>query len=163
MKNLKMPQKRCLHYGCAYSKRGFVMKKVKWIPPDLTVLARENPEKHVLTARKANNALETHQMLETKVKLDSIYVLSKDIAARYIEGEIIIAPIASEIGAMEDALCTLNETGRAIWEYPDGRRTLKDMVEELSAQFDAPPSVIEKDVCGFAEELLKRHMLVESA
>jgi hypothetical protein len=138
------------------------MKKVKWIPPVLTVLARENREKHVLTARKAHNVPGTHQLLETKVRLDSTYALSEDVVARDIEGKIIIVPSASGNGAMEDALCTLNDTGRAIWEYSDGRRTLKDIIDEFLAKCDAPPSEIEKDIRGFAEELLKRHMLVES-
>jgi hypothetical protein len=54
----------------------------------------------------------------------------------------------------------MNETGRAIWEKLDGKRSLKDVVEKLSAEFEAPEGEIKKDVIGLVEELLKRRMVV---
>ena len=53
--------------------------------------------------------------MEAKVDLDAIYAPSEDIVAREIEGELIIVPLVSGIGDMEDELYTMNETGRAIW------------------------------------------------
>lgn len=97
------------------------------------------------------------------LRLESIYTPSETVVAREIEGEIVMIPITSGIGDAEDELYTLNETGRAIWQKLDGRRTLQDVVHELSDEFDCPPDEIEQDVTGFAEELLKRGMLVESA
>lgn len=85
---------------------------------------------------------------------------SSDVVARVIEGEIIIVPLASGIGDMEDELYTLNETGKAIWDRLDGRRTLGQVVEELAAEFDAPEDVLRADVLGLVEELLKRKILV---
>ena len=43
--------------------------------------------------------------------LDMICAPSEDVVAREIEGEIVIVPLASGIGDMEDELFTLNETG----------------------------------------------------
>ena len=54
--------------------------------------------------------------MDSKNPLDIIYVPSEDVVAREIEGEMIIVPIASGIGDMEDELYTLNETGKAIWK-----------------------------------------------
>ena len=65
------------------------------------------------------------------------------------------------MGDIEDELFTLNETGRSIWEKLDGKRSLKDVAEELSVEFEASPGEIEMDVTGLAEELLRRKMLVE--
>ena len=98
--------------------------------------------------------------MQTMVDLDSSYAPSDDIVAREIEGELIIVPLVSGIGDMEDELFTLNETGKAIWEKIDGKKRLKDVVEDLSMEFEAPEGEIEKDVVGLMEELLKRRMVV---
>jgi hypothetical protein len=100
--------------------------------------------------------------MNPKVDLGAAYQPSPDIVARVIEGELIIIPLVSGIGDMEDELFTANETGRAIWDRLDGRRTLQDIVTELSAAFDAPPSEIEQDVVGFMQEVVKRGIVVEA-
>ena len=100
--------------------------------------------------------------METEVSLDATYVPSEDIVAREIEGELIIVPLVSGIGNMEDELFTLNETGRAIWDRLDGQKRLKEVVKELSEEFDDPEGEIEKDVKGLTEELLKRRIIVEA-
>ena len=100
--------------------------------------------------------------MKAKVHLNKIYVPSEDVVAREIEGELIIVPLVSGIGDIEDELFTLNETGRAIWNKLDGKRSLKKLVEELSEEFEAPAGEIGKDVAGLVEELLKRRMLIEA-
>ena len=84
-------------------------------------------------------------------------------ASREIQGEFIIIPIASGIGDLEDEIFTLNETGRAIWEKLDGKKSLKEIAAVLSQEFQAPLEGIEQDVSGLTEELLKRRMLVEAS
>ncbi len=93
--------------------------------------------------------------------MNRICIPSKDIVARKIEGEIVIVPLVSGIGNLEDELYTLNETGRAIWEHLDGKKTLKEIASELASEFDGPLEEIERDVAGLAEELMKRKMLVQ--
>lgn len=100
---------------------------------------------------------------EPKVSLDGLYMPSEDIVARNIEGELIIVPLVSGIGDMEDELYTLNETGKAIWDRLDGKKKLKDVLEELSAEFEAPAGEIEMDLIGLVEELVRRKILVEVA
>jgi len=99
--------------------------------------------------------------VKKKVDIDAVYIPSEDIVAREIEGELIIVPLASGIGDMEDELYTLNETGRAIWDRLADKKRLRDVAKALSAGFTAPPGEIEKDVVGLAQELLKRRMIVE--
>lgn len=93
--------------------------------------------------------------------LDKKYIPSENIVAREIQGELIIVPITSGVGDLEDDIFTLNETGRAIWDKLDGKKTLKDIARQLSAEFAAPSLEIQKDVLGLSQELLKRKMLVE--
>jgi hypothetical protein len=100
--------------------------------------------------------------VETRAYPDKLYVPSEEIVAREIEGELIIVPLVSGIGGVEDDLLSLNETGKALWNRLDGKNDLKKVIETLSEEFEAPAGEIEKDVLGLVEELLKRRMLVES-
>jgi hypothetical protein len=100
--------------------------------------------------------------VKAKVHLSKIYVPSGDVVAREIEGELIIVPLVSGIGDIEDELFTMNETGKAIWNKLDGKKSLKKVVEELSEEFEASAAEIKKDVAGLVEELLKRRMVIES-
>ncbi|MGZ7066369.1 MAG: PqqD family protein [Candidatus Aminicenantales bacterium] len=98
--------------------------------------------------------------MENPIDLDAAYAPSEDVVAREIEGEIIIVPLTSGMGDMEDELYTLNDTGRAIWMKLDGLRPLRALVSELAAEFDAPAEVIEQDAVGLLEELARRKMVV---
>ena len=100
--------------------------------------------------------------MEVKADLDAIYIPSEDIVAREIEEELLIVPLVSGIGDMEDELFTINETGKVIWRQLDGQKTLKEIAAELSREFEDPAGEIVEDVTGFVEELLRRGMLVEA-
>ena len=92
---------------------------------------------------------------------DCVYAISENVVARNIEGELIIVPLTSGIGDMEEEIYTLNETGRAIWEKLDGQKSLREVVEMLKSEFEAAPDEIEIDVSGLVEEFLKRRMVIE--
>ncbi|MCJ7443599.1 MAG: PqqD family protein [Methanotrichaceae archaeon] len=98
--------------------------------------------------------------MEEKVKLDEIYIPSQDVVVRQIEDEMIIIPVASGIGNMEDELYTVNKNGKAIMKLLDGKNSLQDIVAELSEKYDAPPGELERDTIGFVQELFKRRLLV---
>jgi len=99
--------------------------------------------------------------MEIKANLSKVYIPSEDVVAREIEGELIIVPIVAGIGNIEDELYALNDSGKTIWKKLDGKKTLKNIIEELSQEFESPKNQIEEDVKGLVEELLKRKMLVE--
>jgi hypothetical protein len=99
--------------------------------------------------------------MSTKIDLGRVYRPSEDVVVREIEGEIVIVPLVSGIGDLEDELFTLNETGRAIWSRIDGRRTLAAVVRELADEYDAADGIIQEDVVGLLQELLDRRMIVE--
>lgn len=95
------------------------------------------------------------------IDLSKVYAPSDDVVAREIEGELIIVPLVAGIGDMEDELFTLNETGKAIWDLLDGKRSLGEVAAALAESFDSPTGEIEQDVRGLVEELVRRQMLVE--
>jgi len=99
--------------------------------------------------------------MKTKVTLDAVYAASNDIVAREIESKIIIIPFASGVDDTENEPYILNTSGKAIWKRLDGRRSLKEIVADLTAEFNISGGEIEKDVIGLVEELLKKRLLVE--
>ena len=94
-----------------------------------------------------------------QVSLTGIYAPSQDIVAREIEGEMIIVPLTSGIGDIEEQLFSLNATGRVIWKYLDGKNSLQEVVGLIVEEFDAPDGEIENDVVGFVTELLNRKIV----
>jgi hypothetical protein len=98
--------------------------------------------------------------LESTITLDTVCAPSEDAVAREIEGELIIVPLTSGIGDMENELYSLNETGKAIWSRLDGTRTLRQIAGELADEYGAPSGDIEHDVLGLAAELTRQKMLV---
>lgn len=98
----------------------------------------------------------------TTVNLDAVYAISEDVVVREIEGDLIIVPLTSDVGDMEDELYSLNETGRDIWDRLDGKTSLQDLITQLSDEYEASFQEIEADVIGLIRELLKRKFLVET-
>lgn len=99
--------------------------------------------------------------MNTKFDLSKVYKISEDVVTREIEGEVIIVPLISGIGDLEDELYTLNETGRKIWEKLDGQKKLKEIISLLTGDFLDSDGELEKDVIGFITEMVKRKMVVE--
>lgn len=96
----------------------------------------------------------------TTITLDSLFRRSDDVVSREIMGELMIVPLASGIGDMEDEIYTLNETGRHIWERLDGNLSLGEIARALVAEYDAPEGEIERDVQGIVAALFLRRMVV---
>jgi len=101
--------------------------------------------------------------MEEKINLDHKYVPSDEVVAREIEGELVLVPLTSGIGDLEEELFSLNATGKAIFNKLDGRKSLRVVIEELSRDFEAEPAEIEEDVRGLMEELLKRRIVVDAS
>lgn len=98
--------------------------------------------------------------MQGEVSLNRVFAPSEDVVTRVIEGELLIVPITSAVGDEDDELFTFGETGRAIWEMLDGKRTLAEIVGRLEDEYQAAPGQIEQDVLGFAHELLRRRMII---
>jgi hypothetical protein len=98
-----------------------------------------------------------------KIELGRAYRPSDDVVVREIEGEIVIVPLTSGVGDLEDELLTLNETGRAIWARLDGSRPLAAVVAELESEYEDAEGGVRDDVVGFMQELYDRRMIVEKS
>ena len=94
------------------------------------------------------------------ISRDAVYRPSDDLVVREIDGQLIIVPIGSGIGDLEDELYALNDTARVVWAKLDGARTVTSVVDELAREYSAPADEIDADVVGLLEELLKRRMVI---
>lgn len=100
--------------------------------------------------------------MEITVNLNAVYTpADDDVVARELHGEFVIIPISSGVGDLEDEIFSLNETGKALWEKLDGKRSLNEAVSELSSDFEGSVDEIKNDVVGLTEELLKRKIIAE--
>ncbi len=97
-----------------------------------------------------------------KIGMDMIFSHSGDVVSREIDGALIIVPLTTGMGDMEDDLFSMNETGTEIWRLLDGIKTIGEVISALKGQYQAGPGEIERDVTGIVTELLKRRMLVEA-
>ncbi|MEA1967530.1 MAG: PqqD family protein [Thermodesulfobacteriota bacterium] len=95
-----------------------------------------------------------------KIDLNKCYSISKDIVKREIEGEIVIIPIVSGIGDIEDDIYSLNETGKVIWGMLDGKKKLKEIIKDLHEQYDTQMEKIEADVINIIKELVNKKLVV---
>lgn len=93
--------------------------------------------------------------------LNKTYKSSENVVAREIQGEFILIPITSGIGDAEDEIFSLNETGRAVWDKLDGKKTLEEVKNELTEEFEASSEEIEKDILGIVSALFEKKMLAE--
>jgi hypothetical protein len=57
---------------------------------------------------------------------------------------------------------TLDDIGSRVWELCDGREAAA-IVDEICAEYDAPPSQIRDDVLELLDELTSERLLRESA
>ncbi len=96
------------------------------------------------------------------ISRSAVYKASDDIVVREIQGVVVIVPLVSGIGDTDDELFTLNDTGKAVWDKIDGRRTLNEVIKELTREYDGAADEIRDDVLGIVEELVKRKMLVKA-
>jgi len=99
--------------------------------------------------------------MRKKINLVSKYVHSKDIVAREIYGDFVIIPVSSDISSGKEALFSFNKPGKAIWDKLDGTNSLKDIVAKFSKEFKVSAKIMEADVAGLTEELLKRKLIVK--
>jgi hypothetical protein len=74
-------------------------------------------------------------------------------------GEVnIIVPLGQKVLDLNGVI-TLNETGAFIWELLGEERSLEELVEAVSQEFDVEPDQARKDIEDFLENLRKFDML----
>lgn len=97
---------------------------------------------------------------ERKVDLDTVYMPSEDMLVKQIQGEFVIIPLRRGVADLEDVFFKLNADAKAMWDKLDGKKTLKEVAQELILEYDAALELMERELLELAEEFLKMGMLV---
>ena len=99
--------------------------------------------------------------MKKQITKDAVYAVPNDVVARKIKNEIILIPIDIDIRKKENELFALNPAAQVIWKRLKGKKSLKDIIADLTVEYNSPAGVIEKDVIALVKELLKRKLLVK--
>jgi len=98
--------------------------------------------------------------MKIDIKPDTVFAVSDDVVVRLVENEMVLFCVVTRDDEADNEPYFLNPTGEAIWRKLDGRKKIRDVVKDLAAEFKMPLKIIEKDVIGFVERLMKRKLLV---
>ena len=85
--------------------------------------------------------------------LDQRYKRNEDFVYRKIENETILVPIKDNVGDM-GCIYNLNEVGAFVWEHLDGEKTMDDLKNMVTEEFDVSGSEAEKDLNDFVGDLI---------
>jgi len=84
--------------------------------------------------------------------LDKCFDQDPSVVSRKIAGEFILVPIRQKAGDVE-SIYTLDEVAARIWELIDGQRRVRDIRDQIVAEFEVGPDEAEADLVGFLRQL----------
>ena len=95
---------------------------------------------------------ETYLVLQ-EVVMDRTFTQSQDFVQRDVAGECLLVPLRRQLSD-GNSIFVLNETGAALWRRLDGSRSVQEIMEDLSQEFDVTREQLEQDVPPLIEDLL---------
>ena len=84
--------------------------------------------------------------------MDQRYRRNENFVYRKIENETILVPIKDNVGDLS-CIYNLNEVGAFIWENLDGEKTLEDIRNKLTEEFDITAQDAEIDLNDYISDL----------
>ena len=93
-----------------------------------------------------------------KISMNSILRKSENAVFRKIGDEYILVPIAASVADVE-SIFNLNETGAAIWDKIDGKKSLKEIIREIEEEYEAEGQQLETDVVKFVNEMMAAKLI----
>lgn len=86
--------------------------------------------------------------------LKSILSHSPSVVTRKTGSEYVLVPVTNNIADM-NSVYTLNETGAFIWKQIDGKKSVAEIIEVLTGEYDIIREDAENDVFEFISNLEK--------
>lgn len=84
--------------------------------------------------------------------LNAIPSHSHAVVSRKTGDEFILVPLTDNIADM-NSVYTLNETGAFIWENIDGKKTIRELIGMIVAEYDISAEQAQADMFDFINEL----------
>ncbi|HUV01493.1 MAG TPA: PqqD family protein [Bacteroidales bacterium] len=91
--------------------------------------------------------------------LKSILSHSANIVTRKTGNEYVLVPIANNIADM-NSIYTLNETGAFIWDLIDGKRSVEEIINALTDEYDTDFETAKSDMFSFMNNL-KDYLIIK--
>ncbi len=86
--------------------------------------------------------------------LKSILTHSASVVTRKTGNEYVLVPIANNIADM-NSVYTLNESGAFIWEQIDGKKSVEDIIDAMTKEYDVSTETASKDIFIFIDNMSK--------
>ena len=91
----------------------------------------------------------------------AVYTKNADYVQRDVAGECILVPIRRRLTDV-NSIYVLNETGAALWNRIDGRRTTQDIMTEFCEEYDVSSEQLIQDFSTLLDDLLSIQAIEET-
>jgi hypothetical protein len=91
-------------------------------------------------------------MASIEMELQSLYKMKSGFVAREVGNELILVPLTGNVAQM-NALFTLNDTAKFIWENINENNSSADLVNLMTEEFSIDRETAEKDIKLFLDKL----------
>lgn len=92
------------------------------------------------------------------ISLDYVFSRNENIVFRKIEDEYVLVPMLTSSDEVEH-IYNLNRVGAAVWERIDGKRSVREIVDELAKVYDEARGQIETDVLAFVDDIYQAKII----
>jgi hypothetical protein len=90
---------------------------------------------------------------------DTVPRRSENVVFRKVAGEYILVPLVASTTDVE-SIFNLNETGAAIWDKVDGKKSIRDIVAEIQTEYEMEGDQLERDVISFVDEMAESKLML---
>ena len=94
--------------------------------------------------------------------LDRVYQKNQNFVFRQIDDETLLVPIKDNVGDL-GSIYNLNQVAAFVWQHMDGKKTLNDIKDLMTGEFEVSGPDAEQDLTEFVGELEKIDAILPTA
>ena len=99
-------------------------------------------------------------MNQTSAPSEKRYIANPNFLLREISGEYILVPIG-DTGALSNSVISMNESCQFIWQQFQTSKTITEVVDEATKEYDDPNGQMEKEIYECVAVYLQHGLLQE--
>lgn len=93
--------------------------------------------------------------------MDTVFVKNEGFVQREIAGECLLIPLQNQLSHAH-SIYVLNETGAALWRRLDGTISIRDILTDLSHEYEVAWQELEEDADRLIKDLLSIEAIREA-
>jgi hypothetical protein len=94
--------------------------------------------------------------------LDRVYQKNQNFVFRQIDDETLLVPIKDNVGDL-GSIYNLNPVAAFVWQHLDGEKTLNDIKDLMTGEFEVSDPDAQQDLTEFVGQLEKIDAIFETA